>query len=71
VKLIVTCLDRDYGFRLEACNIDQRLKERKHTTIQFTADKVGAFNSMLELLRARARKNETELVAERAFSLLR
>lgn len=43
VKLIVTALDRDHGFKLEAYGIDQKLKKGEATTIEFTADKTGTF----------------------------
>lgn len=43
VKLIVTALDHDHGFKLEAFNIDQRLKKGDPATIEFTADKAGTF----------------------------
>lgn len=43
VKLVITALDRDHGFKLEAFNINQKLKKGDATTIEFTADKTGAF----------------------------
>jgi nitrous-oxide reductase len=43
VKMVVTALDRDHGFKLEAFDIDQRLKKGEPTTIEFTADKAGTF----------------------------
>jgi len=43
VKLIVTALDRDHGFKLEAFGIDQKVKKGEPTTIEFTADKAGTF----------------------------
>lgn len=43
VKLVVTALDRDHGFKLEAFDIDQRLKKGEPTTIEFTADRAGTF----------------------------
>jgi cytochrome c oxidase subunit 2 len=43
VKLIITALDRDHGFKLEAFGINQKLKKGAPTTIEFTADKVGTF----------------------------
>jgi len=43
VKLVITALDRDHGFRLEAYGIDQKLKKGEATTIEFTADKTGTF----------------------------
>lgn len=43
VKLIITAVDHDHGFKLEAFNIDQKLKKGDPTTIEFTADKTGTF----------------------------
>ena len=43
VKLIITAVDHDHGFKLEAFNIDQKLKKGDPATIEFTADKAGTF----------------------------
>jgi len=43
VRLIITALDRDHGFKLEAFGINQKLKKGDPTTIEFTADKAGTF----------------------------
>ena len=43
VKLIITAVDHDHGFKLEAFNIDQKLKKGDPATIEFTADKTGTF----------------------------
>ena len=43
VKLVITALDRDHGFKLEAFGINQKLKKGDPATIEFTADKAGAF----------------------------
>lgn len=43
VKLIMTALDRDHGFKLEAFNINQKLKKGAPTTVEFVADKAGTF----------------------------
>jgi cytochrome c oxidase subunit 2 len=43
VKLVITALDRDHGFRLDAFKVNQKLKKGKPTTIEFTADKAGTF----------------------------
>ncbi len=43
VKLIITALDRDHGFKLEAFGINQKLQKGEATTIEFTADKAGTF----------------------------
>jgi len=43
VKLTITALDHDHGFKLEAFQIDKLLKKGQATTIEFTADKAGTF----------------------------
>jgi len=43
VKLVITALDRDHGFKLEAFGINQKLKKGEPTTIEFIADKAGTF----------------------------
>ena len=43
VKLIVTGLDADHGFKLEPFQVDQELKKGEATTIEFTADQTGTF----------------------------
>lgn len=43
VKLVITAIDHDHGFKLEAFNIDQKLKKGDPTTIEFTPDKAGTF----------------------------
>ncbi len=43
VKLLITALDRDHGFKLEAFNINQKLKKGETETIEFDADKTGTF----------------------------
>jgi cytochrome c oxidase subunit II len=43
VKLVITALDRDHGFKLEAFNVNQKLKKGDPATIEFTADKAGTF----------------------------
>ena len=43
VKLVITALDRDHGFKLEAFGIDQKLKKGDPATVEFTADKAGTF----------------------------
>jgi cytochrome c oxidase subunit II len=43
VKLIITALDHDHGFKLEAFKIDEKLKKGTPVAIEFTADKVGNF----------------------------
>jgi cytochrome c oxidase subunit 2 len=43
VKLVVTALDHDHGFKLEPFKIDKVLKKGSQTTIEFTAEKAGTF----------------------------
>ena len=43
VRLVITALDRDHGFKLEAFGINQKLIKGDPTTIEFTADKAGTF----------------------------
>jgi cytochrome c oxidase subunit II len=43
VKLVITALDHDHGFKLEAFDVDQLLKKGEATTVEFTADKAGTF----------------------------
>jgi cytochrome c oxidase subunit 2 len=43
IKLVITALDHDHGFKLEAFNINQELKKGDPTVIEFTADKAGTF----------------------------
>lgn len=43
VRLVITAVDRDHGFKLEAFNINQKLKKGEAVTIEFTADRPGTF----------------------------
>jgi cytochrome c oxidase subunit 2 len=43
VKLVITALDHDHGFKIDAFHIDQLLKKGEPTTIEFTADTPGTF----------------------------
>ena len=43
VRLIITATDRDHGFKIEAFNVEQKLKKGVPTTVEFTADKAGSF----------------------------
>jgi cytochrome c oxidase subunit II len=43
VKLTITALDHDHGFKIDAFHIDQLLKKGEPTTIEFTADTTGTF----------------------------
>ena len=43
LRLVITALDRDHGFKLDAFAINQTLKMGVPVTVEFTADKVGTF----------------------------
>ena len=43
VKLVITALDRDHGFKIEAFHIDQKLLKAEPVTIEFTPDQTGSF----------------------------
>ena len=43
VKVTITAVDHDHGFKLEAFGIDKLLTKGQATTIEFTADKAGTF----------------------------
>ena len=43
VKLVITAVDHDHGFKLDAFHIDQLLKKGEVTTVEFTADQAGTF----------------------------
>lgn len=43
VRLLITAVDHDHGFKLGAFDIQQDLKEGETTTVEFTADKAGTF----------------------------
>lgn len=43
VKLVITALDKDHGFKIEALGIEQILKKGVPTTVEFAADKAGEF----------------------------
>ena len=43
VRLIITPLDHDHGFKIDAYHIDELLKKGEPTTIEFTADTTGTF----------------------------
>jgi cytochrome c oxidase subunit 2 len=43
IKLVITALDRDHGFRLEAFHIDQKLPKGEPITVEFMAAQAGTF----------------------------
>jgi cytochrome c oxidase subunit II len=43
VKLLVAALDHDHGFKLDAFNINLKIKKGATASAEFTADKAGTF----------------------------
>ena len=43
VKIIITAADHDHGFKLDAFNIDKKVKKGASSTVEFTADRAGTF----------------------------
>lgn len=43
VRLMITALDREHGFKLEGYGVNQKLIKGDPATIEFTADKAGTF----------------------------
>jgi cytochrome c oxidase subunit 2 len=43
IKLIITALDHEHGFKLDAFHIDQKLPKGEAVTVEFTADRAGTF----------------------------
>jgi cytochrome c oxidase subunit 2 len=43
VKIVITATDHDHGFKLDAFNIDQKIKKGSSSTVEFTADHAGTF----------------------------
>jgi cytochrome c oxidase subunit 2 len=43
VKLIITALDHDHGFKIDAFHVDEVLKKGEPATIEFTVDMPGTF----------------------------
>lgn len=43
VRLIVTALDHDHGFKIEAYHIDQLVKKGESASIEFNANMAGSF----------------------------
>jgi cytochrome c oxidase subunit II len=43
VRLLISAIDHDHGFKLGAFDIQQELKKGETTTVEFTADKAGTF----------------------------
>ena len=43
VNLIITAVDHDHGFKIEAFHIDQLVKRGESTSVEFSADMTGTF----------------------------
>jgi cytochrome c oxidase subunit 2 len=43
VRLVITALDHDHGFRIEAFHIDRKLPKGSPVTVEFVADQAGTF----------------------------
>jgi cytochrome c oxidase subunit 2 len=43
IRLVITALDHDHGFKIDALHIDQLLKKGERTTVEFTANTPGTF----------------------------
>jgi cytochrome c oxidase subunit 2 len=43
VRLVITALDHDHGFKIEAFHIDQRLPKGSPVTVEFVAEQAGTF----------------------------
>jgi cytochrome c oxidase subunit 2 len=43
VRLVITALDHEHGFRIEAFHIDQKLPKGSPVTVEFVADQAGTF----------------------------
>jgi cytochrome c oxidase subunit 2 len=65
VQLIITTVDHDHGFKLEAFHIDQQLKKGETLTVEFTADQAGTFSFQCSKFCGLGHKNmKGELVVE-------
>ena len=43
VKLVITALDHDHGFKIDALQINQKLPKGQPVTVEFTAGQAGTF----------------------------
>lgn len=65
VKLLITAVDHDHGFKLAAFDINQELKKGEPTTVEFTADKAGTFPFQCSKFCGMGHKNmKGELIVE-------
>ncbi len=65
VKLVITALDRDHGFKLEAFHIDKKLEKGKPVEVEFTADQAGTFPFQCSRFCGKGhRKRKGELIVE-------
>lgn len=44
VRLVITAIDHDHGFKIEAFQINQKLPKGQAVTVEFMADQVGTFS---------------------------
>jgi cytochrome c oxidase subunit II len=44
VRLVITALDGEHGFKLPAYQIEQKLSKGEAVTVEFTADRAGRFS---------------------------
>jgi cytochrome c oxidase subunit 2 len=65
VRLMITAIDHNHGFKLEAFDIDQVLKKGDPTLIEFTAAKAGTFEFKCSVYCGKGhRKMKGKLVVE-------
>jgi len=43
VRLVITAVDHDHGFKIDAFHINQKLPKGQPVTVEFTADQTGTF----------------------------
>ena len=67
VRLIMTALDHDHGFKIDAYHIDELLKKGEQRTIEFTANEIGTFPFQCSHFCGLGHKGmKGELIVERA-----
>lgn len=65
VRVIITATDRDHGFKLEAFDINQKLKKGDPATVEFTPESAGTFPFQCSVLCGLGhRKMKGKLVVE-------
>lgn len=43
VKLVITAMDHDHGFKIDAFHVNEKLPKGQPVTVEFTADQAGTF----------------------------